>query len=116
MPYEICPICGEETTNEHECLSYESLNHMLELEFLGLSYEMLEPYGRVASKPKRFGDAKERKSYKISNEPKSIRYIIKQEHTAPLRVSEPEISVYTPDYGFADRNVLRRSVPLFLQL
>ena len=105
MTYEICPICGEENTGDHGCLSYDSLKYSLELDFLGLSNELIEPYN-IEKKPEHGKTANEPKLYDLTKE---------IEYASPLRVSEPHILSYVPGYSLIG-NAVRRNIPLFLQL
>jgi len=116
MDHKTCPICGDEMAYDHDCLSYESIKHSLELDFLGISSELLEPYERAASTLKPYDLPKEQKFLSFIGGPKPYIHAGEHNRQEPLRVSESQISAYTPEYNIIDRNILRRSIPLFLQL
>ena len=105
MTYEICPICDKEMTSDHECFSYDSLKYSLELDFLGISNELLAPYD-VANNPEPNKPASEPKLYDLTSE---------IEYASPLRVSEPDTPRYFPEFRLIG-STMRRSMPLFLQL
>ena len=93
----ICTICYEEMDEVHECFSSDTLNHSLELDILGLTNELLEPYSHA-------------------DEPEHYDFVIELEYSVPLRVSEPSIPPKALEPDFPDLDVPLKPVPLFLRL
>ena len=46
MASKICPICKVDMSNDHDCFSFDASSFSLELELLGLPFD-LEPYGPI---------------------------------------------------------------------
>ena len=103
MTQNICPICDEVISQPHDCMSYDSIRYSLELEFLGLTEELLQPYNQAGGQD---GTATaERPPLRYPSEP-----------YAPNVVQEQYVSYAERDNGYIPRDIIGRPVPHFLRL
>ena len=103
MTQNICPICDELISDMHDCLNYESIKYSLELEFLGLSEELLQPYNQISRQGGSAVD--ERPPLRYSAEPYAQGIVHDQYTPRPEQEND-----YIP------RDIIGRPIPHFLRL
>ena len=103
MAQNICPMCGEIVSETHDCMDYASIKYSLELEFLGLTEELLQPYNKAGGSGGAAAD--ERPPLRYPSEP-----------YAPSVVQERYVPYRERDDGYIPRDIIGRPVPHFLRL